>query len=73
MKPSKLHHVFIAQLKGNAISTDCAFAVLFPSPPVHLLGREDVVGELLNHATTSSGYVSGEHIQRAKNTWVQVG
>jgi hypothetical protein len=63
-----MHHVFIAQLKGNAISTDCAFAILFPNPPVHLLGRGDIVRELLNHATTSSGGTSEEHTQRAENT-----
>jgi hypothetical protein len=61
-----MHHVFIAQLKGNAISTDCAFAILFPNPPVHLLGRGDIVRELLNHATTSSGYVSGDILRELK-------
>jgi hypothetical protein len=57
-----MHHVFIAQLKSNAI------AKLFLNPPIHLLGRGDIVRELLNHATTSSGGTSEEHTQRAENT-----
>jgi hypothetical protein len=53
IKLNKMHHVFIAQLKSNAISTDRALAKLLLNPLIHLLGRGDIVRELLDYAKTS--------------------
>jgi len=51
--PSKLYHIFTTHFKGDIVSADHAFTILFLKPLAHILGREDIVRELLDYAKTS--------------------
>jgi len=50
--PSKLYHIVLMHYKGDAISADYVFTLIFLNPLALLLGREEIAGELLCLAKT---------------------
>lgn len=50
--PSKVYLIMLAQYKGDILSADYAFIILFINPIVELLRKPDLVEELLHLAKT---------------------
>jgi hypothetical protein len=50
--PSKLYHIVLTHYRGDIVSTDYAFTLAFLGPIAILLGRVDIVKELLNLVKT---------------------
>ena len=50
--PSKLYHIVLMHYRGDAISADYVFILIFLNPLAFLLKREEITGELLCLAKT---------------------